>query len=91
LLISMSLGFSTVHNHEYLQYSSDDRQAVEHTITTDSSLCPICGYLFHADRTPDRTARTLMRVDTLLPISAAAIFDNDLVLCNRMRGPPFNA
>lgn len=92
VLISLSLSFSTIHNHEALKYNSGDQhQPVEHMISKDSTLCPICGYLFHADFSSGSSVDTVVQVHSVTLYSADLDFDNSTFDCNQKRGPPLNA
>lgn len=53
LLIGMSLTISTLHSHHHIQWDHPEEFAdTGHCITSDTTVCPVCGYLFKVDLTP---------------------------------------
>lgn len=52
LLIGVSLTFSTLHSHHHIQWDHPEEFAdTGHCITSDTTVCPVCGYLFKIDLT----------------------------------------
>lgn len=48
--MSMGLTISTLHSHHHLEWNHPENFAdTGNCITSDTSLCPICGYLLHTD------------------------------------------
>ena len=53
VVMSISLVFSTLHSHHHIQWDhSGDEANTANCITTDTTVCPISGYLFEADIAP---------------------------------------
>lgn len=54
LIIGMNLVISTLHSHHHLQWNhSGDFTDTGHCITTNTTLCPICGYVLKATNSPE--------------------------------------
>jgi len=92
VLISLSLSFSTVHNHEVLKNNHGSKHhSVEHSISKETSLCPICGYLFHADFTSGSPVEFHVQIEAVLPCPADPEITSTPFTSNQKRGPPQNA
>jgi hypothetical protein len=75
VLISMSITVSTFHSHHDIQWNRSIKHAdTGHTLTVDSSQCPVCGYLFKAGSGPAVSSTQVLAKSTLIQGSVSLAF-----------------
>lgn len=83
LLIGLCLSLSTLHHHERFTFGPKDPGVqLEHTLSPDITLCPLCGYLISTD-VPDHSFDEL-HVDA----HAVITLEDQGVIVNKSAGQP---
>lgn len=92
LLISLSLGLSTLHNHDSLIFHhSDQSHGVEQTVSLDSSFCPISGFLVYPEYSSFDDDFGLVEQSSLLPYNNDRAPKTIFIKYNQVRAPPVQA
>ncbi|MBO6585541.1 MAG: hypothetical protein JJ953_05510 [Gracilimonas sp.] len=75
LITTVSLTVSTFHSHHDIQWNRSIKHAdTGHTLTVDSSQCPVCGYLFKAGSVPAVSSTQVLAKSTFIQGSASLAF-----------------
>lgn len=89
LVISISLVFSTLHSHHHIQWDhSGDIANTGHCFTTDTTVCPISGYLFQADIAPAPSSDHKLAHITFFAELDGDILEEDIESLVLGRAPP---
>lgn len=89
LLIGMSLIFSTLHSHHHIQWDHPPELAdTGHCITSDTTICPVCGYLFKVDLAPPAFSQIPEFDSEVVSGSIHSVVQSPHLLHSRGRSPP---
>ncbi len=90
MLMSIGLTISTLHSHHHLEWSHPTEFADNggQCITTDTTICPICGLLIQTDNLSlSHSGNVTFNIEIIVnPDDDSAI--NRSVVVNRGRSPP---
>lgn len=90
LLLGLGLSLSTVHFHGQLTWDShNDSMQVEHSLTANSSLCPICAYLVSSDGITSFSIERAEISISIVPDYESVQHVTDTFTHRHSRAPPF--
>lgn len=89
MLTSIGLTISTLHSHHHLEWNhSSDFTDTGHCISTDTTVCPIVGYIFETEvLSASQSGDIFFSVKEIITEKSYQIDDHSTVV-NRGRSPP---
>lgn len=89
MLTGIGLTISTLHSHHHLEWNhSSDFTDTGHCLSTDSTVCPIVGYIFETEvLSASESANIFFSIDGIISEKSFRIDDYSIVV-NRGRSPP---
>ena len=89
IFMSVSLTFSTVHSHHHIQWHhSEDFTDTGNCITSDISICPICGYHIKTDIPNPSVPKAELRLDSILEGPVDQFLPKTPIRFDEGRSPP---
>ncbi len=93
MLLSIGLAASTLHSHHDLEFHHDSSNLSDtgHHLTTDSVLCPICGYVLKSFETPDIEGMSFLEPFSIVKSHDVEVRPQRISILVLGRSPPFIA
>ncbi len=91
LLMFMSIGLtiSTLHSHHHIEWNhSVDFVDTGNCLTSDTTVCPICGYLLQTDTPPALQSDEILFTDNQVVVEKDETGTDFWLTDNRGRSPP---
>lgn len=89
VLMGTSLTFSTLHSHHHLSWNHPPEMAdTGNCFTEDSTLCPICGYLFDPELPSVTSADIPFFASEVISTASGQILPEIYTITTQGRSPP---